>query len=200
MKHFVYGHKEIIYLKGKDPILGEVIDRLGMIKREVDDDIFASLISSIISQQISTKAAITVSKRFEDLVERIDPSSISKLEIEEIQKCGMSFRKAQYIKSAAEAAISKYVDFEKLKDLSDEEVIKELVKLKGVGEWTAEMLLIHSLNRPNILSYKDLAIRRGIMRIYGLDDLTKKEFEVYRQTYSPYGSVASLYIWEMSKD
>ena len=85
-----------------------------------------------------------------------------------------------------------------LADFNDEEVIKELTSLKGVGEWTAEMLLIHSLERPNILSFKDLGIRRGIMRLYGLADISKKEFEVYRRRYSPHCTVASLYLWEIS--
>lgn len=70
--------------------------------------------------------------------------------------------------------------------------------LKGIGEWTAEMLLIHSLQRADVLSYKDLGIRRGIMRLYGLEELSKQEFNVYRKRYSPYGTVASIYLWEIS--
>ena len=200
MNYFKYGKKEIEYLKEKDSILGKVIDDLGIVKRETDPNIFSGLISSIISQQISTKAAITVTSRFMELVGEITPENINNMDIEDIQKCGMSLRKAGYIKSAAEASINKTINFNNLHSLSDEEVIKELIKLKGVGEWTAEMLLIHSLSRPNVLSYKDLAIRRGIMRIYGLDGLTKDEFEKYRSLYDPYGTVASLYIWEISKD
>ena len=200
MTYFKYGQKEIDHLKKNDPILAEVIDRLGMVKRQTNPDIFSALISSIISQQISTKAAITVEKRFVDLVGQINPENICEFTLEEIQKCGMSLRKAGYIKSAAEASIDKTIDFNNLDKLTDQDLIKELTKLKGVGEWTAEMLLIHSLERPNILSYKDLAIRRGMMRIYGLDELKKEKFEEFRKLYHPYGTVASLYIWEMSKD
>lgn len=197
-KHFKYGQKEIDYLKQKDSILGAVIDRIGMVEREMDTDIFSALISSIISQQISTKSAITVTNRLIELIGDITPVNIQELEVEGIQKCGMSMRKASYIKAAADAAISKEVDFHNLHKLSDEEVIKELISLKGVGEWTAEMLLIHSLERPNVLSFKDLGIRRGIMRLYELDDITKKEFEIYKERYSPYCTVASLYLWEIS--
>lgn len=198
MSYFKYTKKEIEYLKERDPILGDEIDKIGMIKRKVERDVFQSLISSIISQQISTKAAITVKERLAELIGDITPENIEQLELESIQKCGMSLRKAGYIKGIADAAITKTVDFQNLHNLSDKEVIEELVKLKGVGEWTAEMLLIHSLQRPNILSFKDLGIRRGIMRLYGLNDITEKDFEQYRERYSPHCTVASIYLWEIS--
>lgn len=200
MKYYKYGKDELDYLKEIDPILGEVIDRIGFVKREVNPDIFESLISSIISQQISTKAALTVKKRLMDLVGEITPENIINLDIESIQQCGMSMRKADYIKSATESVVNKEIDLYKLDKLTDEEIVKELIKLKGIGEWTAEMMLIHSLQRPNILSYKDLAIKRGIIRLYSLDDLSKEEFEVYRKRYSPYNTVASIYLWKISED
>lgn len=200
MKYFKYANKEMDYLKERDPILGAAIDRIGFVKREVNPDIFSALISSIISQQISTKAAITVKNRLLELVGEIKPENIIKLDLEEIQKCGMSMRKADYINSIAEAVINKAVDLNNLNKLSDGEVIKELTKLKGVGEWTAEMLLIHSLQRPNVLSFKDLGIRRGLMRLYSLDHISKDEFEVYRNRYSPYNTVASIYLWKISEN
>lgn len=200
MKYFKYANKEMDYLKERDPILGAAIDRIGFVKREVNPDIFSALISSIISQQISTKAAITVKNRLLELVGEIKPENIIKLDLEEIQKCGMSMRKADYINSIAEAVINKAVDLNNLNKLSDGEVIKELTKLKGVGEWTAEMLLIHSLQRPNVLSFKDLGIRRGLMRLYSLDHISKDGFEVYRNRYSPYNTVASIYLWKISEN
>lgn len=198
MSYYEYGEKEIKHLKEVEPILGAEIDKIGMLKREIDKDVFSSLISSIIGQQISTKAADTVRQRLIDLTGGINPENIDNIEIEKIQKCGMSMKKAEYIKEIAKAAIEKTIDFESLYMLTDEEIIKELVSLRGVGEWTAEMLLIHSLERPNILSYKDLGIRRGIMRLHGLSDLSKKEFKWYEELYSPYGTVASIYLWEIS--
>lgn len=200
MGYYKYGKEEVDYLKEKDPILGKQMDRIGMIKRETDSNIFSSLISSIISQQISTKAASTIEKRLMDLVGSLTPGNLHNIEIESIQKCGMTIRKASYIKDIAEAAVNNKVDFNNLYKLPDEEAIKELVKLKGVGEWTAEMLLIHCIERPNILSYKDLAIRRGIMKLYGLDELSKKDFEKYRLRYSPYCTVASIYLWKISSE
>ena len=198
MSYFKYGKKEIEYLKQVDPILGEEIDKIGIIKRKTDPDIFSSLISSIISQQISTKAATTVYNRFLELVKEINAKNIDEVDIDSIQGCGMSFRKASYIKNIASSVINKDIDLENLNSLSDDEIIKELTKLNGIGEWTAEMLMIHSLERPDILSFKDLAIRRGIMILYGLDDLSKTEFLEYKKRYSPYGTTASIYLWEIS--
>ena len=198
MNYFKYGEVEIEYLKKKDEKLGLEIDKIGMVKREINTDLFSAIIESVIGQLISTKAAITVTNRLLDLVGKFTPENIEKADVESIQKCGMTFRKAEYIKGVANAAITGEIDFENLHKLSDDEVIKELTKLKGIGEWTGEMILLHSLERPDIVSYKDLGIRRGIMRLYELEELSKKEFEIYRKRYSPYGTVASLYLWEIS--
>ena len=198
MSIFEYGQKEIDYLKSKDKKLSAAIDQIGMIQREVTPDPFEALISSVVGQQISTKAAVTVWNRLVELLGSINPETISEADISKIQVCGMSQRKAGYIKGIAEAAISGEVDFNLLHTMSDEEIIKKLSSLHGVGEWTAEMLLIFSLNRPNVVSYKDLAIRRGMMNLYGLKELPKEKFEKYKKRYSPYGSVASLYLWALS--
>jgi 3-methyladenine DNA glycosylase/8-oxoguanine DNA glycosylase len=110
----------------------------------------------------------------------------------------MSDRKAGYIISIADAALSGFINFDTLHTLTDTEIIKKLTALTGVGVWTAEMLLIFSLERPDVVSYGDLAICRGMMKLYGLKELPKEKFEKYRQRYSPYGSVASLYLWAVS--
>ncbi len=200
MNYFKYGKREIEHLKKRDTILGDAIDKIGMVKRKTEPDIFYSLVSSIISQQISTKAAVTVKARLMNLIGEINPENINAISANDIQKCGISLRKAEYIKGIAETAITKTTDFYNLYRLSDKEVIEELTKLKGVGEWTAEMLLIHSLERPDILSYKDLGIRKGIMRLYKLEGLSLEEFEIYRRRYSPYSTVASIYLWEINKN
>jgi 3-methyladenine DNA glycosylase/8-oxoguanine DNA glycosylase len=198
MQIFEYGQKEIDYLKSKDKKLGAAIERIGKIEREITPDTFIALVSSIVGQQISSKAADTVWKRLSSLLGNITPENISKAGLSEIQGCGMSERKAGYIKGIAEAAISGEVDFSTLDTLSDQEIIKKLSALHGVGVWTAEMLLLFSLCRPDIVSYKDLAICRGMMKLYGLKELPKEKFERYRKRYSPYGSVASLYLWALS--
>lgn len=198
MQIFEYGQKEIEYLKKKDKKLGAAIDEIGMIKREITPEPFAALISSIVSQQISSKAAETVWNRLSNLLGTITPKNIAKASLSEIQGCGMTLRKAGYIKGIAEAAITGEVNFDTLHTLTDEEIIKKLSALNGVGVWTAEMLLIFSLCRPDVVSYGDLAIRRGMMNLYGLKELPKEKFDRYRKRYSPYGSVASLYLWALS--
>lgn len=198
MDYFQYGQKEIEYLSKKDKKLAAAIDRIGMIKRGVIPNPFEALVSSIIGQQVSSKAAETVWSRFCQLVEEVTPENILKFDGEAIQKCGMTTKKAGYIKGIASAAISGEIDFRTLDLLSDEEIIKKLSALNGIGIWTAEMLLIFSLNRPNVVSYGDLAIRRGMMNLYDLKSLSKDQFLKYKKRYSPYGSVASLYLWELS--
>lgn len=199
MSIFEYGQKEIDYLKRKDKKLGAAIDKIGIIQREITPDSFTALVSSVVSQQISKKGAETVWNRLCMLLgESISPESIAQVGLSEIQACGMSARKAGYIKGIADAALLGTVDFKKLHTLSDEEIISKLSSLHGVGVWTAEMLLIFSLSRPDIVSYKDLAICRGMMNLYGLKELPKEKFERYRKRYSPYGSVASLYLWAIS--
>ncbi|TGE34292.1 DNA-3-methyladenine glycosylase [Desulfosporosinus sp. Sb-LF] len=198
MEIFEYGQREIDYLKRKDKKLGAAIDRIGMIQREITPDPFAALVSSVVSQQISNKAATTVWNRLYMLLGSITPESITQADLAEIQGCGMSERKAGYIKGIGDAAKSGILDFNRLHTLTNEEIIKKLSSLHGVGVWTAEMLLIFSLCRPDVVSYKDLAICRGMMNLYGLKELPKEKFERYRKRYSPYGSVASLYLWALS--
>ncbi|MCD4714254.1 MAG: DNA-3-methyladenine glycosylase [Clostridiales bacterium] len=198
MPIYEYGEVEIAYLKSKDQKLAEAIDRIGKIERNVIHDPFVALISSIVAQQVSIKAAETVYARLTELVSVITPESIGNLSEDDIQKCGMTFRKAGYIKGIAEAVLTGEVDFHALHQLTDEEVIKKLSALSGIGIWTVEMLLIHSLCRPDVVSYGDLAIRRGMMNLYGLDTLSKSDFESYRKRYTPHGTVASLYLWALS--
>jgi len=198
-RYFEYGQKELEYLKSRDKKLGAVIDKVGMIYREITPDPFTALVSSVVGQQISSKAAETVWNRLNQMLGNITPESIAQADLYDIQGCGMSKRKAEYIKGIANAAISGEVDFSTLHTLTDEEIVKKLSSLHGVGVWTAEMLLIFSLCRPDVVSYRDLAICRGMMNLYNLKELPKEKFERYRTRYSPYGSIASLYLWALSK-
>jgi len=195
---FRYGDEAIQYLKERDKKLGAAMDRIGRIRRPIIPAPFTALISSVVSQQISKKAAATVWGRLQEAVGVISPGAIDSADLSVIQACGMSARKAGYIKGIARAAITGQVDFQALPAMEDGEIIASLTALPGVGVWTAEMLLIFSLNRLNVFSYSDLAIRRGIRNLYGLKELTREHFEQYRARYSPYCSVASLYLWELS--
>ena len=195
---FHYDSESVEHLKLRDPVLGAAIEAIGPIEREVTPDLFGGLVSSIIAQQISSKAARTVWERFKVLVVDVTPERVAAFDVESIQKQGMSLRKAGYIKSIAESVLSGTFDIEGLSTLSDDRVKSALKGLPGIGVWTAEMLMLFSMQRQDILSWDDLAIRRGMMRLYGLESLDRKTFEHYRGVYSPFGSVASLYLWAIS--
>lgn len=196
MTYFEYGETELSHLRRNDAELGRAIGRIGWLERELTPDIFEALVSSVVSQQISGKAAVTVFGRLQNVLGgSVTPAAIREKTPDEIQRCGMSKRKAGYIKALAESGI----DTELLRGLPDAEVVQRLSSLSGVGVWTAEMMLIFSLKRPDVVSYGDLGIRRGMMKLYGLSELTRAEFDMYRARYSPYGTVASLYLWEMTK-
>ena len=197
MIYFEYGEKELAHFHKKDKKLSAVIKRIGMIKRKVNPDPFSALVESVIGQQISGKAAATVRDKLDALC-GLKADKLHSMTTEEIQACGMSRRKAGYIKGIAGAAVTKAVDFDKLKDRTDQEIIEAITKLNGVGIWTAEMLLIFSFMRPDVVSYGDLAIRRGMMELYGHKELPEERFSRYAKRYSPYGTTASLYLWELS--
>lgn len=200
MKVFEYGWQEIEHLKKKDKKLGLAIDRIGMIERRVIPDLFAALVRSIVAQQISSKAADTVWRRLVDQCGEITPLAVSTVDAEIIRQCGLSLRKAGYIKGIAEEVILGRLSLSELPELTDSDLIRRLSSLPGIGAWTAEMLLIFSLQRPDVVSWGDLGIQRGMMRLYGLDRLDRAAFEKYRKRYSPHGSVASLYLWKIAAE
>lgn len=197
MIYLEYGEKELDFLKRRSPELGAVIERVGFLKREVIPNLFEALVMSIVSQQISGRAAETILARFVRLTGAITPENIISADPDSIRGCGISGRKESYIRGAAHAAVSGEIDFASLDRLDDGKVIEILTSLKGIGVWTAEMLLIFSLRRADILSWGDFAIKRSIMKLYNLESLSKEQFEEYRKLFSPYNSIASLYLWEV---
>lgn len=198
MPHFQYGQAEIDYLTRRDRKLGRAIGRIGMIERPVMPDLFKALVHSIVAQQISRKAADTVCAKLAERLSDVTPPNVAATPVSDIQKCGLSMRKARYIQGIGEATMSGRLDVLKLREMRDEEVIEKLSSFPGIGVWTAEMLLIFSLCRPDVVSWGDLAIRRGMMNLYGLNSLSKTQFDRFRKRYSPCGSVASLYLWALS--
>jgi len=200
MQLFKYGKAELDHLKSRDRKLGRAIDRIGMIERQVIPDLFEALVHSVVAQQISSKAAATVWARLRAALPDITPGEVSAADVADIQRCGLSMRKASYIKGIGEAAVSGELDLAGLRDMPDALVIERLSSLPGIGVWTAEMLLIFSLCRPDVVSWGDLAIRRGMMNLYGQKDLSRAQFDRFRKRYSPCGSVASLYLWALSAE
>ena len=189
------------YLCQADPVLGAHIRRIGELYRPMKEDLFTALCSSIVSQLISKKAAATV---FGRLVERcggaISPQALADLIPQEIQQCGMSMRKAENLSRIAHSVLSGETDLEHLQSLSDPEIVRVLSALPGVGEWTAQMLMIFAMGRPDVISYKDLGIRRGMMAAYGLESLNKKQFDAIARAYHPHASAASIYLWHLSDE
>lgn len=196
--HFIYGSKEVEYLKSRDKVLGEIIDKIGHIDRETDTDMFSSVVHHIIGQQISTKAQTTIWNRMKEKYGAVNAETISAADSAELQALGMTFRKAEYIKDFADKVHGGTFALEEVASMSDEEAIKALASLKGIGVWTAEMILLFCLQRPDIFSFDDLAIQRGLRMVYHHRKIDRKLFEKYRRRFSPYCSVASLYLWAVA--
>lgn len=196
--HFEYGEKEISYLKSRDAKLADVIDRLGFVEREIDTDLFSAVVHHIIGQQISTKAQATIWQRMQDALGQVNAETILSAGVSNLQALGISFRKAEYITDFARKVHTGEFDIEAVSQMSDTDAISALSSLKGIGVWTAEMILLFCMQRPDIFSYDDLAIQRGLRMVYHHRRIDRKLFEKYRRRFSPYCSVASLYLWAVS--
>lgn len=182
-------------LKAKDDRLACVIHHVGMIEREVFDDLFIALVHSIVSQQISNAALQTVWKRLCICVGVITPEAICACSEDSLRQCGLSLRKVEWLKEMSQKVLDQSFDLESIYSMSDEEAIETLIQLKGIGRWSAEMICIFALQRVNILSLDDLGIRKGLCRLYHLDTLTKKQGRMFQQRFAPYNTIASFYLW-----
>ncbi len=195
-QYFPYGQTETDYLKTKDPRLAQLIDAAGHIDRPIKNgDIYAGLVDSIIGQQISTAAHNTIRRRVEERYGSLTPGKVNSLTDAELQALGTTWRKVSYIRDLTDRVLSGQFDPEVLTDLSDDEVVKSLCALKGIGRWTAEMIMTFSMARPDVLSYGDLAICRGIKKLYGLEKLSEETFHDLTDKFSPYRTTAALYFW-----
>lgn len=196
---YVITTQELDYLRNTDEKMRKLIDIVGDIDRGYIPNPFIALLNSIVYQQLSYKAAMTIWGRFEKLVEEITPKKILSHSDEEFRECGLSKTKVRYIKNIANAVLEGKLNLDHIYDLSNEEIVNQLIAIKGIGIWTAEMFLIFSLCRKDIISYGDLGIRRGIKWLYGLEnEPTKEEFILYKDRYSPNNTLASFYLWEIT--
>ena len=187
------------HLRTADNKMRMLIDLVGNVDRDYLPNPFIALINSIIYQQVAYKAAITIWKRFEDMFEEITPENILHTSHDSLRKCGLSGTKINYLQNISRAVLNRDIDLENINKLSNEEIIQSLIKIKGIGEWTAEMFLIFSLNREDILSYKDLGIRKGIQWLYNMNnEPTKDEFARLKERYSPFNTAAAFYLWEIT--
>ncbi len=190
--------KAISHLR-KDSVMKSLIN-----EHKVDEwgkygnSLFSDIIDAIISQQLSSKASQAISKRFKALFNNksIKPSDVLKMSPEKIRKCGLSLTKVSYIQGLARAINERTLNLNKLPDLSDEQIKSELTKIKGIGKWTAEMILIFSLQRPDVFSLGDLGLRTAVSRLYKIDRNNLKKIEEISLMWSPYRSFASRYLWK----
>lgn len=189
------------HLARRDPILRQFIQRHGECRLQQHTRYFETLVNSIVSQQLSTKAADTIFQRFRALYAPAKfpkPEQIVATPDETLRGVGLSSQKLSYIKDLAAKVDSKHVHLNRISKMSDEEIIAELTQVKGIGVWTVHMFLIFSLGRLNVLPVGDLGIRMAIKRGYGFSELPKPaEIEAIAEQnkWHPYCSVASWYLW-----
>jgi len=186
------------HLSQKDPILGAFINKTGTLRRATLEDPYLSTLDCIIAQQVSGKAAQSIGNKVFERFPKGDPEALLEASLEEMRTLGLSRSKASYLKNIAQTKRDGSIDWDQLGSLSTQEIIKQLIAIKGVGLWTVQMVLIFSLRRMDVMSYDDLAIRRGIMRLYHCEKVEKAFFEELFQRYEPYQTYASFYLWEAS--
>jgi DNA-3-methyladenine glycosylase II len=189
--------KAINHLKKSDPILKAIIERVGPCRMEFGEPVFHSLAEAIVYQQLNGKAAVTIFNRFAALAgEPVTPEGILKLTPENMRAVGLSKQKSSYLFDMAERASRGELDFTRLPDLTDEEVIKHLTQVKGVGVWTAHMFLMFTLKRPNVLPTGDFGVQMAIKKHYGKRKLPKPlQMEKIARPWEPYRSIACWYLW-----
>jgi DNA-3-methyladenine glycosylase II len=180
-----------------DIYLGEYAKRYGPPAITLDEHPFASLVESVAGQQLSGKVATVIIKRLRDLVGDVTPCNLIRFDVPALRSVGLSNAKAETLLRLSERG-QKDLDFGKLKDLDDEEIIERLTTIKGIGRWTVEMFLMFHLARPDVMSAHDLGLRKGLAIVYGLGDLPKpRECVEFFERWRPYRSAASWYLWRL---
>jgi DNA-3-methyladenine glycosylase II len=189
--------KAVNHLK-KDRKLAKVIKNVGPHRITVVKNPYQSLIEAIITQQLSGKAADSISKRFRGIYGRFPkPADVIKTPDSKLRSAGLSGMKVSYIKDLSKEIETKELEINSLKNMTDAEVIERLTQVRGIGRWTAEMFLIFSLGRLDVLPVGDLGLRKGVQSLYSLSDLPEKdEIEEIAEKWRPYRTIATWYIWK----
>lgn len=188
----------LAHFKSSDPILYTAAKNIVPIELSVHPEPFIRLIRSIVGQQLSVKAAATIYGRLEALFENkiITPIGLIKLTPEKLREAGLSYQKISYLKDLAQKTIDGEVEFAKFGELPSEIISEELIKIKGIGPWTAEMFLMFSLGRPDIFSYGDLGLQNGIKKLYKMKNKpTIKQMEKLSKKWSPFRTYAAMILW-----
>ncbi len=181
-----------------DPVLGKVIRRVGDFALKTEKGGYEILVRSILSQQISIAAAKTIRTRLQELLpsKKIRAEDIRDLTDEQLQSVGISQQKRTYLRDLTRCTLDRTICFRRLKSKTDEEAIEELIQVKGIGRWTAQMYLMFSLGRPDVFAIGDLGIRNAMISLYGLDAKpTIADLENIASIWAPHRSIASWYLW-----
>jgi DNA-3-methyladenine glycosylase II len=189
--------KAILHLKKSDPILRDIIERVGAYRIEYGPPEFHSLAEAIVYQQLHGKAAATIFKRFAALAgDPLTPEGILKLTDAQLRSVGLSKQKSSYLKDLAAKTAAGLLDFSKLNEMGDDDVIKHLTQVKGIGEWTAQMFLMFMLKRPDVLPTGDYGVQAAMKKHYRKRKMPKpKDMEKIARAWAPYRSVACWYLW-----
>lgn len=191
------------YFKSEDQAIFKQIQKVDfkkwlLRKKNNKQEYFIALIRQIISQQLSGKAANTIQRRFEAMFKNneITPVELLKFEDQKLRNAGMSWAKASYVKNIATAILGEEICWDDFHELSDEDVIAELTKIKGIGRWTTEMFLMFTLGRKDVFSHGDIGLRRGLEKLYNLDNPSKKQIESIVSKWIPYRTFGSIALWQ----
>jgi len=189
--------KALLHLKNSDPVLAEIIERVGAYKCRYDVPDFRSVAQAIVYQQLHGKAAATIFGRLVALAgDPLTPQGILKLSVEQMRGAGLSKQKLSYLRDLAERTERGELDFARLPELTDDEVIAHLTRVKGIGIWTAHMFLMFALKRPNVLPVGDFGIQMAMRKHYRKRKLLKPtQMEKIAKCWEPYRSVACWYLW-----
>lgn len=193
------------HFKKNDPVIYEVIKDLDFnewlnprVRKRTKHGYFAALCREIIGQQLSGKVAGTILKRFKELFKSkiVNPKDVLKIKDQKLRDVGMSWAKVSYIKDLALKTVKKELNLKALDKLKDKDVMEALLKVKGIGPWTAEMFLIFTLGREDVFSHGDLGLKKGIEKLYKLKDPSLKQIEKIVKKWSPYKSCGSIALWQ----
>lgn len=183
----------------KDPVMAELAKRHGIPTWPNEStDLLTDIIDSIISQQLSSKAAATIFKRFQALLPDavVTPKAVLAIPDEKMRACGISNAKVSYIKGICQSVLDRTLNLEKLREMSDDEVLVELVKQRGIGPWTAQMIMMFTLRRPDIFSVGDLGLRTAVAKLYQVDRDNLKKIEEISFSWKPHRTIASRLLWK----
>ena len=190
----MYAHG--VHHLSKDSVMRDIIENVGPCTLKPKNDFFESLVQSIMYQQLSLKAAGTIYDRFLKLVKTLNPKNVLKLTAAQMRKAGVSKQKQTYLKDLAKHFDKKLLTLHKFEHWSDQEIIKHLTQIKGIGKWTAEMFLIFSLNRLDVFPTDDLGLQRAIMVNYKLKKYPSlKKMNELAKKWMPYRTIATWYLW-----